>query len=289
MCVPMMADWFNKMEGIDPLAHALGEGLVTNDSKLIEGMAREFQWDDIAREAQYNQDNPGEGLAKASLVAGSIMAPQAVGGLGAAGGAAAGTAEAAAAAEAVAAAEAAMTAQQMGQIAMMEMVDPALMGTMQQGLLGAQQATIPSSIEGGLLGAQNVSMEAGMANTGYTPSNLYQAFNNANSANGTGLGQNLQNYGASQAEQWKNGSMFNRMAANMGDKQSMEMMKMGMKTMDGEQPPPPQSPPPRQQQGSTEPLPLPYDRVPQGMNSMMDPRYMTEEQKKRLRAMGARI
>jgi hypothetical protein len=83
--------------------------------------------------------------------------------------------------------------------------------------------------------------------------------------------------------------LLGRMGQNMGDKQTMDMMRMGANMMDGQQQPPPQSPPPRQQQGSTEPLPLPYDRVPQGMSSMMDERYMTEEQKKRLRAMGAKI
>jgi hypothetical protein len=79
--IEKMAQTWEGMEDIDPLAYELSKSLVKNDSQLIEGAANGLGWDWLAQEAQYNQDNPGEGLAKASLAAGAIMAPQGAAGL----------------------------------------------------------------------------------------------------------------------------------------------------------------------------------------------------------------
>lgn len=68
------------MEQIDPLAFEASKSLVQNDSKIIEGVSRGLGADIVADEAQYNQDHPGEGLAKASIGAGLFFLPQAISG-----------------------------------------------------------------------------------------------------------------------------------------------------------------------------------------------------------------
>jgi hypothetical protein len=304
MCVAEMGKIFDKMEKIDPLAHDLAENLVTTESKLIKGGAKMVGADMVADEAQYNADHPGEGLAKASITAGSIMAPQLYG----AGGAGAGAADTLSSG---AAAAGDLTAQQMAQIAMQEMADPSLYAS-GQGLLTPALQNVPSSIaaDSGILSPLqegvsqsrgilsqygNKTMESALADTGYTPHSLYNAlstnastFNPATGAlDSTSLSQNLANYGNQLKVDALNGSTLNRMGSNMGDKNSMALMKMGTGLLDQPQQPPP--PPPPRQQGSTEPMPLPYDRVPKGMSSNMDPRFMTEEQKRRLRAMGVKL
>jgi hypothetical protein len=207
-----MADIFDKMEKIDPLAHELGEGLVTNDSRAIESIADKWGWDVVRDEARYNQEHPGEGLAKASISAGAIMAPQAAGSLW---GAAAPTAYGAATGTA-------------GE---------------QAAMLAAQTADF---------GAYGLGKTMGAA------------------AYAGGPGSSAMNAGAG-------------LLAGGGGKGSGGQLaqKMAMNMMNPQQPQQPM-PAPRAPQAPAEPLPSPYGHNPESI----DPRFLTEEQKRRLRAMG---
>jgi hypothetical protein len=291
MCAEGFEKFFENMEKLDPALHEATTRHFEQGSKGMESLGERWNMPLVADDARLYQDDPEKGLGRASAITASFMAPYALGGVGAAAGAAG------------QAGQAATTAEQMSQIAMMEMMDPALMGAGQGLLQGAQ--TAPSSLEMGLLGQGGLDpetmaglggmnprngqlMEAGLTDTGYTPSNLYHAFNNANAGNGTPLNQNLSNWADQMKVDFQNGAMKNRVGLNLQNQNRMQMMKMGQGMME----PKPQQqqpmPQPRQQQGPQQPLGLPYDRPPPGMKQL-DPRMLSEEEKQRLRAMGVRI
>lgn len=270
MCAEGLEKFFENMEKIDPLMHDATTRHFEQGSKAMESLGERWNMPLLANDARLYQDDPEKGLGRASAITASFMAPYALGGLGAAAGAAGG------AAEAVSAAEAAQQAAQ--QISMMEMVEPIA----SEGLLATNT---PSSLEmGGLL--QNSTMESGLMDTGYTPSNLYQAFNNANSANGTPLEKNMGQWADQMKTDLLNGSMKNRVGSNLQNQNKLSMMRMGSGMMNPQPQQQTAMPPPRQQV-SSEPLQRPYHRPPPGQ----DPRLamLSEEEKQRLRAMGVRI
>lgn len=233
MCVGQMADIWEKMEKIDPLAHGLSENLMQTESKLIEGGARAVGADFVAEEAQRNQDKPGEGWAKATLFA----LPFLTGGASAGGqvGALAGQTGQAATAASLTAEDLAMmqAAGQMGGLAPEAWAGYGGMGVAQNGL-GS----------GGLL------------------SQMQGAWNNPSSLmSSNGL---LANTGR---------TAMSNMAGGGASGNKMQMMRMGMGMMEPQQPQGPMpSAPPRGQQDPG-PLASPYqqgmnsmDMPPPGMS-----------------------
>jgi hypothetical protein len=261
--------------------------LVKQDSRNAANVGDAIGWDYLQEEGNRNVEDPSAALRKAAISAATWY----LGGMAGAGaeGAAAGAAGSAAL-DAGITAGSELTAQQLAAMAMSEMTEPALAGAAQgvgQGLM----STAPDALGQGLMSGGNNVMESALTDSGYTPSSLYQALKNANGANGTPLSQNMGNYGKQLSMDAQNGSLLNRMGSNLGDKKSLELMRMGSGMMSPPQQQPMQAPPPQQpqQQG---PLPTPYgdNRVGPGQSSMqMDPRFLTEEQKRRLWAQGVRI
>jgi hypothetical protein len=195
----------------------------------------------LEQEGNRNVDNPGRAVGKAATAAatwwlGNYGAEGLLGTAGQAG---------------------ASAAQQAAQQAAEEAAKQA---AMQAAMQGGEQAAI--QIPQGLMNT----MEAGMMDTGYTPSSLFQAIKNTGQT--TPLQQNLLNFGKQQMVNAQNGSMANGLLSNMGDSKSAQMMKMGSGLMDPpQQQPMPMAPPPRQQ-APQEPLPMPYGGL---MNSLDGP------------------
>jgi hypothetical protein len=263
-------------------------GLVKQDSRNASNVGKALGWDYLEEEGKRNVKDPSAALRKAAISAATWYLGGAAGGAlggaeGAAGGAAgsAGSIAADTALQAGMTAGSEMTAQQLAQLAMQEMANPALAGA-EQGLLSAAPEVAK---EGALMVPQNLTMESGLTDTGYTPSNLYQAFKNASAENNTSLMQNLQNYGGQKAIEAQNGSMMNRMSSNMGNQKSRAMMNMGkgLLTPQQQQQPMPSRPAP---QAPAEALPTPYGQpsIPPGQLA-----HLTEEQKRLLRMKGYRI
>lgn len=202
------------------------------DSRNMAKLGNALGWDWLEQEGKKNVENPGRAVGKAatSALLWYLGGPAWGGGSGAAGSAAGTTAEEAAK---IAAEEAAKEA------AKQEALNSAQYA-MQEGLLsGTSQAP---------QGFANT-MEAGLMDTGYVPSNLWQAAKNSGSPGG--LLQNVQSWGKQQATEAGNGSLLNRMGANAGDKRSMFAAQQGMRMMQPKQrhsqpppPPQPQEPPP---------------------------------------------
>jgi hypothetical protein len=231
--------------------------LVKQDSRAAAEVGRGLGLDFLRDEGKYNQKNPGHAITKAAEYA-------ALYGLGdyflGAGSATEGGMDAVQAGENVgsmgplaanAAGGATMTAEQLAEQQAMQQL--------------AQQA--PQGLGN--------TMEAGMMDTGYTPSSLWHALNNPNatatSAANRTLGTTLSGGGGG-------GSTSKLMAA-----------QQGLKMMFPQQPqyqPPPQ----RQFQGQQEPLPTMYGRNqgPYGTAAGNSVGF-TEEQKKKLRDMGYKI
>jgi hypothetical protein len=155
-----------------------------------------------------------------------------------------------------------MTAEQLAQIAAAEMTDSSLLGTLPQ--------------------AWNMSngVESALVDSGYTPSSLLNAVKNANGANGTGLQQNLMNYGKQKIADAQSGALTNRVLSNVKDDPSKAMKLMN--SMGGQpQQQPMAPPPPRQQQQPVEPLPLAYTNS-LGLPSLQE----SEAEKRKRRQMG---
>lgn len=214
---------------------------VKQDSRNLEKLGQKWNIPWLENEANRNVDNPGRAVGKAAGAAATWYLGGLLGGAGGAAGQAAGTTAAEVAAQ-QAAEEAAKQA------------------AMQAAMQGGEQAAI--QVPQGLMNT----MEAGMMDTGYTPSSLFQAIKNTGQT--TPLQQNLLNFGKQQMVNAQNGSMMNGLLGNMGDKRSTEMMKMGSGLLDGGQQQKPMMAPPPRQQASPEPLPMPYGP---GGNSMNGP------------------
>jgi hypothetical protein len=224
-------------------------------------------------EAKYNVKNPGHAISTAAEYAlagylGSLMAGGEAG-AGAAGNAAAPVVDESAGLLMSAGSNAATLAEQ-------QAAEQALQQALQQAPQGLANT-----------------MEAGLTDTGYTPSSLLNAFKNpgatAVSAANRALGTSASQTGL--LGKLTVGSGTDKAAKGLlnggGGKGSNMAQQMGMRMLfDQQQPQMPQSPPPRQ--GPVEPLPRPYNQGPYGTssgNSMGMPS-MDEEMKKKLRAMG---
>lgn len=247
--------------------------LVKQDSRAASELGRALNLDYLTEEGKRNQENPGRALTKAAASAatwylGGLMGAEAAGaGQGVLGAAAEG-AKGLTAAE-IAAQEAALASQ-----GLMGGAAPAI----EQGASMIPQGANALAPQGW---GTNV-MESALTDTGYTPSSLFQAFNNANAANNTSLSQNLAAYGRQGMANLKNGSMFNQALASMDDPKA----RLAMKMLEPQpQPQAPAAPPPRQ--GPIEPLPTPYG--PGGNSMGMDPMRLTEAERQRLRRMGYRV
>lgn len=251
------------------------DAMVRFDSDNMEGIARALNWDWLEEEAKTNQKNPGRAIGKAAGYAlGSYLGGLGAGGSGAAGGAA-GTAAGTALTSGLEAG-ATMTAEELAKLAAQEMMAEGLMGTAQG---AASQAP---SLMGGMMqqapqGLMNT-MEAGMMDTGYTPSSLLNAVKNTGET--TPLGQNLMNFGQQQGRNMMSGGMMNQASANMADPQKRQMVQMGMNMMNPQEPQQPMPMAPPRQQAPQEPLPNPY-----GDSLMMDtpPPGMSPEEWERLK------
>lgn len=256
------------------------EQIAGQDSRVAAELGRGLHWQGLVDEAKHNEQNPGRAMTKATINAALWYlggeAGSALGGAGEAGAAAGEGAYNAMTAEQI--------AQNLAPVAAGENV-----GSM-GGLLAAGSPQGASTA--GLLSASAPqglanTMESAITDTGYTPSSLGYAVQNANSANGTSLGQNLGNYYKDAATNMQNGSMLNHFMSGASGQQSKQLaMNMGLKMLTPQQPQPmPQgAPAPQGQQG---PLNNPYQNNPYGPggNSLG----LSEEQKQKLRAMGYRI
>lgn len=68
MCYGQMADFSRKMEKYDFLGgHKLAQDIFKNDSDNVEGFGRAVGWDQLERDARWNQNNPEEGMAHAGV------------------------------------------------------------------------------------------------------------------------------------------------------------------------------------------------------------------------------
>lgn len=214
---------------------------VKQDSRNFEklGQAWNIPW--LEQEGNRNVDNPGRAVGKAAGAAATWWL-----GNGLLGGAAGAAGQAGTSAAEIAAKQAAEEA--------------AKQAAMQAAMKGGEQAAI--QIPQGFMNT----MEAGMMDTGYTPSSLFQAIKNTGQT--TPLQQNLLNFGKQQMANAQNGSMMNGLLGNFGDNKSAQMMKMGSGLLDGGQQQQPMMAPPPRQQAPAEPLPSPYGP---GGNSMNGP------------------
>ena len=70
MCTGKMARAFEKTKAWDPITPNIIEAIFKQDSKNVEGIGDALGWDQLERDAQWNQDNPQEGIANASLATG---------------------------------------------------------------------------------------------------------------------------------------------------------------------------------------------------------------------------
>ena len=245
MCYEQMGEMWNDTAKIDPMAK-LAKGQMEMDSRAMESLGKRWNIPMLERDAKANQEKPEEGIARAAVATGTAMLGN---WLGATGGAAAG-------AGATAAEQAALTASEKAAEEMMkQMALEAAQGGMTMG-----SEVVPK-------GLMNT-MEAGLMDTGYTPSNLYQAFKNG-PGSGQGMGQTMQNYGKGLMDRVT--SPGARQAAS-----KRYAMKQATGLMNPEQPQ--QAPTQRYQQPQQEPMPLPYD-----INNL------SEEEKMRLRMKGYRI
>ena len=248
--------------------------IAAQDSRNLKQSFNRVGFDWGEKEADKNIDNPGRAIGKAATSAalwwlGANGAEAAAPAAGAAAGA--GAAGSAAGTAALTAAE--IAAEQAAQIAAEEAAKQAL-SQGGQGILqtGAQETASQGLLQGSVntVPVANTTMEAGLMDTGYTPSSFWNALNNpkasAVSAANRGLGTSMSQTGL--------------LSSGSGTgKGGMLATQMGMKMMAPEQQPPPQAPPPRQQ-ASPEPLATPYG------NGLLTHEQMTEEQKRMLRARG---
>lgn len=136
--------------------------------------------------------------------------------------------------------------------------------------LAAQQALAQAAPQG--LGN---TLDASLANTGYTPSSLWNALNNP-SATAISAVNNNTGAGISQTGLLGSGSSTGKGAGLLAS-------QLGMKMIQPQQPQAPMGHPMGGGGGSSAPLPQPYGTT--AGNSLG----FTEEQKKRLRAMGVQI
>lgn len=232
-----LAQAFDNTKEWDPITPELIEGMFKNDSRAMESLGSRWNIGQLERDAQFNQDKPSQGLARAATATG-------LGFLGAGAGSAfqgAGAASEATAASELAAQEALNSAQFAGQ----------------QGLLGAE---VPQGYMSG--------MEAGMLDTGYTPSSLWNAAKYGPDS-GQSFGQTMGNYGQGLLSK----------ATSPGARQSAGQrfaMDQGMKMMQPQQP----------QMAPSRPY-GPPQKPPPPVYGQQDPfAGMSEEEKQKLRAMG---
>jgi hypothetical protein len=229
----------------------------------------------LEEEGAKNEKNPGRAIGKAAAYTAGAYLGGLLGGAAGAGGEAAGSSAAAAGDADMAAVQAGMTADQAAQLAAAQpgpgllgnaysswasdspgagvvapgMQDAANMDTMliHHGLLDSAGQDIPSTLARPTQFDGSNTMEAGMTDTGYTPSNLKYALKNANAENGTSLLQNLGNYGGQKYAEMQNGGLLNRFSSSGPAKRFA--VQQGIKAMSPQQPPLPMSRPmgPRQE------------------------------------------
>lgn len=248
--------------------------IVRKDSQNASHLGKALGWDWLEEEGKRNTKDPSAALRKAAISAATWYAGGALGGAGAGAGTAAGEA----AAQTALTAGSQMTAEQLSQIAMQEMASEGLSQAAQQGITEAGSGLLSNAPQG----FANT-MEAGLTDSGYTPSSLLNAFKNANATNNTSLTQNLQNYGGQKVMEAQNGSLLNRMGSNLGNKKNMAAINAGrnLLTPQPQQQPMPGRPAP---QGQQEPLGTPY-----GQQQLSQAARLTEEQKRMLRMKGYRV
>jgi hypothetical protein len=281
MCYDKLGNLLNKTEKYDPITPKLAKAIMKNDSATVESIAKKWNWNLTEEEAKRNQEKPEEGIARAGVATGLGFLTAGMGNAAQAGaqGANAGTqvaGQVAVTAAEKAAEQAAIQAAQ--EIALQEMLQSAQFAG-QQGLLqGAEQ---------GLLGAAEAvpqgfanTMEAGLLDTGYTPSSLWNAAKYGPES-GQSMGQTMGNYAQGKVDYATSPGVKQEARTNYLRRQGTNMMK---------QDEPQQAPPPRPyQQQEEQPIQSIYGDGLMGEDMAGLMYGLTEEEKRRLRQQGLLI
>lgn len=273
------------------------------DSKGFQKLGRVLGWEGLEEEGKRNADNPGRAIGKATQYALTYYLGGLLGGGAEGAGAGADVAESGGTLALNAAGTGVQQyATEATKLAMEESLKQAAQQgaqeTAKQGLVESGKNALTSgwnslkevptnamnSLKSGInnIGASPASlntnsMESALMDTGYTPSSLKYAFQNANADNGAGLMQNLAKFGR--------GSAFNGTGQEAAKNYMKTQQIMGLLNPQQGQQPQQMAPSPRYQQAEAQPLESPYGPGGNSMGLLG----MTEEQKKKLRAMGYRV
>jgi len=233
------------------------------DSRNMAKIGNALGWDWLEQEGKRNTDNPGRAIGKAAQYAATWYLGGPAWGAAGSGASAAGT-TAAEEATKVAAEEAAKQAAL--EMAQQEMLNSAQYAG-QRGLLSVGEQAIPQGVAN--------TMEAGLMDTGYTPSSLWNALRYGGNS-GQSVGKTLANYGTTKfnnaVQGLKNGG-GQKFAKRYATQQAL-----GMLNPQPQQRPAPYQPPPQEEY-----QPQPLYGSGGGIYGL------TEEEKQRLRQMGFRV
>lgn len=261
--------------------------VTTRASQNAKHLGQDWNIQYLEDEGAKNEKNPGRAYGKAAQAVAAWYLGGLLGGSGGAAGSSAGGAAASGAGEA-AGAVAETAAQEMARKAAEEALKQELLNSAQY---ASQQGLLSGAGETASQGFGNT-MEAGLLDTGYTPSNLGYAFKNSSMLKGgsPSLGQNLQNFGSQRMTEAQNGAMLNRaMAPGSGARDYA--FRQGVNMMQPEEQPRQQSQPFRYEPQEQQPI---YGQSGQGgpYGGLMGGEIygqMSEEEKRRLRAMGYQV
>ena len=82
MCYGEMGNWMRKLEDVDPIGPELAQTMFKHDSQNAEALGKNLGWRQLERDAQWNQQNPEEGLSMAAVATGKAYLAYLLGGMG---------------------------------------------------------------------------------------------------------------------------------------------------------------------------------------------------------------